>query len=100
MPRLFFGNIPHASSNTDLQEWVESYGFQVETAEIIYDRHTLRSRGFGFVTIANQTNMQTAITKLSGQKMGGRVLTVNEATPSPAIRAEGTLAIHVTNRNF
>ncbi|PYR85410.1 MAG: RNA-binding protein, partial [Acidobacteria bacterium] len=51
MPKLFIGNIPHASSDTELQEWVESQGFQVESAQIIRDRSTGQSRGFGFVVL-------------------------------------------------
>jgi len=51
MPKLFIGNIPHASSDTELSEWVESQGFQVESAQIIRDRSTGQSRGFGFVVL-------------------------------------------------
>ena len=81
MPRLFFGNIPHGSSGLELQQWVESRGFQVESVEIIYDRMTGKPRGFGFVTLQDGTNLQTAIGVLNGRRMDGRVLTVNEATP-------------------
>jgi cold-inducible RNA-binding protein len=81
MPRLFFGNIPHGSSGLELQQWVESRGFQVESVEIIYDRMTGKPRGFGFVTLRDGTNLQTAIGVLNGRRMDGRVLTVNEATP-------------------
>ncbi len=55
MPKLFIGNIPHASSDTELQEWVESQGFQVESAQIIRDRSTGQSRGFGFVVLNEET---------------------------------------------
>jgi len=81
MPKLFIGNIPHASSDMELQHWVESRGFRVESAEIIYDRHTGKSRGFGFVTISEEATMQSAISELNGQRMDGRVLTVNKAMP-------------------
>ena len=84
MPRLFIGNIPHASSEQELQDWVESRGFRVEAAEIIYDRSTGRSRGFGFVSIAEEGSIQTAINALNGQRLIGRVLTVNEAVPLTA----------------
>jgi RNA recognition motif-containing protein len=83
MPRLFIGNIPHASSDTALQQWVESRGFRVEAVEVIYDRATGRSRGFGFVTIG-EGDIQTAIGVLNGQRMDGRVLTVSEAVPLSA----------------
>jgi cold-inducible RNA-binding protein len=81
MPRLFIGNIPHASSEMELQQWVESRGFRVESAEIIYDRVTGRSRGFGFVTLGDKEETLTAVHGLNGLRMNGRVLTVNEATP-------------------
>ena len=81
MPKLFIGNIPHASSDTELQEWVESQGFQVESAQIIRDRSTGQSRGFGFVVLNEEWKLKDAIGALNGQRMGGRVLTVNEALP-------------------
>jgi cold-inducible RNA-binding protein len=81
MPKLFVGNIPHASSDTELQQWVEAQGFQVESAQIIRDRLTGQSRGFGFVVLNEEWKLKEAITALNGLKMGGRVLTVNEALP-------------------
>jgi cold-inducible RNA-binding protein len=83
MPRLFIGNIPHASSDVELRQWVESQGFRVESAEIIYDRTTNRPRGFGFVSIDDRADISTAVHELNGRYMNGRVLTVNEATPLP-----------------
>jgi RNA recognition motif-containing protein len=80
MPRLFFGNLPHASSEVELQQWVESNGFVVESVQIIHDRLTGTSRGFGFVTLKEVESVQ-AITSLNGKRMKGRVLTVNEAVP-------------------
>jgi RNA recognition motif-containing protein len=81
MPKLFVGNIPHASSDAELQQWVEAQGFQVESAQIIRDRSTGQSRGFGFVVIHEGPKIQDAIAALNGQRMGSRVLTVNEALP-------------------
>ena len=81
MSKLFIGNIPHASSDTELQQWVESQGYPVESAQIIRDRSTGQSRGFGFVLLNEDWRMKEAITALNGQRMGGRVLTVNEALP-------------------
>ena len=51
MARLFVGNIPRTSSEAELQRWVESQGFHVESAQIIRDRSTGKSRGFGFVAL-------------------------------------------------
>ena len=87
MPRLFIGNIPHASTNVDLQRWVESRGFPVDAAEVIYDRVTGKSRGFGFVTLSDEVNSHAAISVLNGRRMDGRILTVNEATPLTASTA-------------
>ncbi len=81
MPKIFMGNIPNASSEVELKHWVESYGFRVESAEIIYDRMTGRSRGFGFVTLLDEAEIQKAITQLNGRLMEGRALTVKQATP-------------------
>ena len=88
MPKLFVGNIPHASSDTELQQWVEAQGFPVESAQIIRDRYTGESRGFGFVVLHEQLKMKDAIAALNGQRMGGRVLTVNEAFPQTQRSAE------------
>jgi nucleolin len=81
MPRLFIGNIPHASSDAELREWVESRGFSVASAQVIYDRNTGKSRGFGFVTLSEEIDLQVALNMLNGRRMDGRVVTVNEATP-------------------
>src|SRR5262249_10561976 len=81
MPKLFIGNIPHASSDSELQQWVEGQGFQVESAQIIRDRSTGQSRGFGFVVLNEEWKLKDAINALNGQRMGGRVLTVNEPLP-------------------
>ena len=88
MSKIFVGNIPHASSDTELQQWVESQGFQVESAQIIRDRSTGQSRGFAFVVLNDEWKVKEAISALNGQRMGGRVLTVNEALPQ-APRTDG-----------
>ncbi len=93
MSKLFVGNIPHASSEMELQQWVESQGYPVESAQIIRDRSTGQSRGFGFVTLNDAWKVKDAISALNGQRMGGRVLTVNEALPQTA-RPDGA----ATNR--
>ena len=81
--KLFVGNIPHAATDAELQEWVESQGFSVESAQIIRDRSTGQSRGFGFVLLREAPKVKEAIAVLNGQRMGSRVLTVNEALPAP-----------------
>jgi len=81
MPKIFIGNIPHTSFDSELQQWVESQGFQVESAQVIRDRSTGQSRGFGFVVLNEAWKVKDVIAALNGQRMGGRVLTVNEALP-------------------
>jgi cold-inducible RNA-binding protein len=81
MQKLFIGNIPHASSELELQQWVESQGFRVESAEVIYDRATGKSRGFGFINLTDESDVEKAISTLNGRRLGGRALTVNKATP-------------------
>src|SRR5438034_10479347 len=88
MPKLFVGNIPHASSDAELQEWVQTQGFHVESAQIIRDRSTGQSRGFGFVVLNEEWKIKEAINALNGLRMGGRVLTVNEALPQ-GTRSDG-----------
>ncbi len=95
MPKIFIGNIPHASSETELQQWVESQGFQVESAQIIRDQSTGMSRGFGFVALNEEWKLKEAISTLNGQRMGGRILTVNKAVPI-SLRSDGA---HAGNRN-
>ena len=88
MPKLFVGNIPHASSDVELQQWVEAQGFQVESAQIIRDRSTGQPRGFGFVDMpANEA--QAAIQALNGFQMNGRPLRVNEAQERPQRPRQG-----------
>ena len=84
MSKLFVGNLPHASSEWKIREWVESHGFRVEGAEVIYDRVTGKSRGFGFVSVGSEVDIQAAIATMNGKRMEGRTLTVNRATPLTA----------------
>ena len=81
MAKLFVGNIPRTSSEAELQRWVESQGFHVESAQIIRDRSTGKSRGFGFVALNEEWTLTEAIAALNGQRMGGRILTVGAAVP-------------------
>jgi RNA recognition motif-containing protein len=81
MSRLFVGNIPHACNDTDLQAWFEQQGLAVDSVQIIRDRITGHSRGFGFVQLKTATDVKGIIERLNGQKLAGRVLTVGEAVP-------------------
>lgn len=77
---IYVGNLPFSSSNGDLEELFGQYG-QVDSASVISDRETGRSRGFGFVEMANDEEARRAIEELDGHDMGGRNLRVNEARP-------------------
>lgn len=77
---IYVGNLPFSSNNGDLEELFGQYG-QVDSAAVISDRETGRSRGFGFVEMTNDEEARRAIEELDGHDMGGRNLRVNEARP-------------------
>ncbi len=78
--KLYVGNLSYDVDNNALQELFTPHG-TVESAQIITDRDTGRSKGFGFVEMSSDTEAQAAIAALNGQQHGGRALTVNEAKP-------------------
>jgi len=77
---IYVGNLNYGTSEDELCELFESMG-QVDSARIITDRETGRSKGFGFVEMADDEQAKAAIDKLNGTDFGGRNLTVNEAKP-------------------
>src|SRR5271168_156492 len=78
--KLYVGNLSYTVDSSALEELFTAHG-QVVSAQIINDRDTGRSKGFGFVEMANDQEAQAAIAALNGQQHGGRALTVNEAKP-------------------
>ncbi|MGE3314842.1 MAG: RNA recognition motif domain-containing protein [Planctomycetaceae bacterium] len=78
--KLYVGNLSYATSDSELQQMFEQFG-TVQSAQIIMDRDSGRSKGFGFVEMGNDQEAQAAITGLNGKEVGGRSLTVNEARP-------------------
>ncbi|MFQ5729047.1 MAG: RNA recognition motif domain-containing protein [Waddliaceae bacterium] len=78
--KLYVGNWPHDLDNNDLKDTFRPYG-EVESAQIIMDRDTGRSKGFGFVKMGNEAEAQAAIDGLNGTEVGGRAINVNEARP-------------------
>ncbi len=76
--KIYVGNLPWRSTDAQLAEMFAAHG-EVSEAKIITDRETGRSRGFGFVTMANADEAQAAIRALNGLSMEGRALVVNEA---------------------
>jgi RNA recognition motif-containing protein len=78
--KLYVGNLSYDVTGSDLQALFEPHG-SVTSAEVIADRETGRSKGFGFVQMGSDAEAQAAIAALNGQDHAGRALTVNEAKP-------------------
>ena len=81
--KLFVGNLPYETMETDLETLFGQAG-TVESVTVMRDRMTGRARGFAFVEMASEDDAQKAITQLNGHQLGGRALTVNEARPQAA----------------
>jgi RNA recognition motif-containing protein len=78
--KLYVGNLSYSVDSSELEQLFGAHG-QVVSAQIINDRDTGRSKGFGFVEMSSDAEAQAAITALNGQQHEGRALTVNEARP-------------------
>ena len=78
--KLYVGNLSYNTTSSDLEQLCAAHG-SVQSAEVIQDRETGRSKGFGFVQMGTDEEAQAAISALNGQDVGGRALTVNEAKP-------------------
>ncbi len=78
--KLYVGNLSYDVSSSDLEQLFAAHG-TVESAEVITDRMTGRSKGFGFVEMGSDQEAQAAIAALNGKDHNGRALTVNEAKP-------------------
>jgi cold-inducible RNA-binding protein len=77
---IYVGNLSHETNEDDLKKAFESFG-QVESANIIKDKFSRESKGFGFVEMPSKTEGQSAIEGLNGKDLKGKNLTVNEARP-------------------
>ena len=78
--KIYVGNLAYGINSSDLQQMFETYGV-VQSAQVILDRDTGRSKGFGFVEMEGEAEAQAAIAALNGKEMDGRTLVVNEARP-------------------
>ena len=78
--KLYVGNLSYNTTGSDLEQLFGQHG-TVQSAEVIADRETGRSKGFGFVQMGSDEEAQAAIAALNGQQHDGRALTVNEAKP-------------------
>ncbi|OGG27342.1 hypothetical protein A2960_00035 [Candidatus Gottesmanbacteria bacterium RIFCSPLOWO2_01_FULL_39_12b] len=79
---LFVGSLPYTVTDETLSQLFTQYG-QVQSANVIKDKYTGSSRGFGFVEMANEEEAQKAIEKLNGYSLEGRTIIVKEALPKP-----------------
>ena len=86
--KLYVGNLAYSVSDADLETMFAPYG-SVKSAQVIMDRDTGRSKGFGFVEMGSNEEAQAAITAMNGKEMDGRKLTVNEARPREERRPGG-----------
>ena len=77
---VYVGNLPYSTTSDDLREAFEAFG-EVTSANVISDRDSGRSKGFGFVEMSDDAAAKEAIEKLNGTEMDGRTVTVNEARP-------------------
>lgn len=77
---MYVGNLSFRVTNEDLQEYFSTAG-TVESANVVFDRETGRSRGFGFVEMASDDDATAAIAQFNGQEYDGRNIVVNEARP-------------------
>jgi len=78
--KLYVGNLSYDINKSDLEQMFAAHG-TVTSAQVITDRETQRSKGFGFVEMGTEQEAQTAISALNGKSVDGRALTVNEARP-------------------
>jgi RNA recognition motif-containing protein len=79
---IYVGNLPYSASENELRDMFAEFG-EVARANIIMDRDTGRSKGFGFVEMPNQSEAEAAIGKLNESEYEGRNMRVNEARPRP-----------------
>lgn len=78
--RLYVGNLPYSFRDDDMQQAFSAYG-NINSAKVMMERDTGRSKGFGFVEMGSDAEAQAAIEGLNGHSVGGRALVVNEARP-------------------
>jgi len=85
---IYVGNLSYDTGDAELKEAFARYG-QVDEARVVQDKYTGRSRGFGFVEMADDSEARTAIAELNGSTLQDRTITVNEARPREGRRPRG-----------
>jgi RNA recognition motif-containing protein len=83
---LFISNIPTQFSETQLEEWLERQGFRTRHVQIVRDSHTGESRGFGFVELRHDWEIEDAIRRLNQKSVGNKRIVVTVAVPSGSNR--------------
>jgi len=78
--RIYVGNLDYGVGDSDLEKMFAPHG-TVQSAQVVMDRDTGRSKGFGFVEMGSEEEAQAAIAALNGKEIEGRTITVNEARP-------------------
>lgn len=78
--KLYVGNLPYSFRDDDMHQAFSAYG-SINSAKVMMERDTGRSKGFGFVEMGNDAEAQAAIAGMNGHSVGGRALVVNEARP-------------------
>ena len=86
---IYVGNLSYEVTEEDLKKAFETFG-DVDSAKVIKDKYTGRSKGFGFVMMPDKAKAESAIQGLNGKDLKGRNLNVNEARPRPEGRRTGT----------
>lgn len=86
--KLYVGNLSYSVTKNELEQMFAAHG-KVASVQVITDRETQRSKGFGFVEMGSETEAQAAIAALNGKSVEGRALTVNEARPQEARPGSG-----------
>jgi cold-inducible RNA-binding protein len=97
--KLYVGNLSYETTDADLRDMFEQHG-AVSSAQVIMDRDTGRSKGFGFVEMGENQHADAAISALNGQSNGGRNLTVNEARPKTTTGGGGRGNFGGGNRRY
>jgi cold-inducible RNA-binding protein len=87
--KLYVGNLSFRATEDDLRGEFENLGIQTESVTVVRDRSTGQSRGFGFVEISNDGEVEKAIAGLNGKDVMGRAIVVNEARPQTDSRGGG-----------
>ena len=95
--KIYVGNLPFSATADDLREAFSNFG-TVTSAQVVSDRETGRSRGFGFVEMSE--GAEEAINNLNGAQFGGRTLTVNEAKPRDSRERVGSSGRGGSGRRF